>query len=951
MSFDVLFREIQKLSEKSQWSRAVDIARRGHITILGSEGSSSRIFRVPELGVAHQVELFLDDPDWTCDCDSEDDPCLHVMASAICYRNQAELKLTPESARLEYHLFESNGHLGMRREIHKSNGERQLLDYSLSGAVSSSRPYQPSKLDVTIDAELRFTSAGILHATMADTLPKLLVDLPHLFYEGSQIKLHAQACGWRLSSVKFDRGYRVKLEQDPKALFWFSNGWVLYQDYLCAQQRLASLSEVVDVNSLRVGVILSDEAWLLFLSTKVPSIAKLVDVPQSLTAGLKMQPLNVSIDVASSVGGHSSLLFRSGLRYGDRYDIDQNNHMTSVDGSMAIRRLADEDKARDEFFAFFGLNLGESYELETARAIDVATRIAKWRGEVRGEAWKQFLLIGDLCFQWEDPAEEACFVSAGMETQPIKDVLACVDAGKNYLQKSGLLRIPKEWIEKYRSQLNGLIQDTHSSVHPLLKKHIRQQIFSEISGGAPNYEAFVGKILSVKNALPVTIRVDRTDVVLRPYQEVGINWMRELSQQGLGGILADDMGLGKTLQAILSIDVPALIVVPTTLLANWMREIRRFRPELSINRYHGSSRRWVHADIVLTTYGVLRSERSTFLSQEWKHLVMDEGQLIKNHDSLAYQALTAVKARSRIVLSGTPVENRAEDLWALMSLVNPYFLGGIEEFRQRYLRVSEDRRRIQLVKLAEYVAPFLMRRKKVEVASDLPPRTEVIIRVSGDDVESESYQRLAVSARAAIGDKNGALDILAWILKLRQHASDPSLINSEWQGLSAKMKVLMDRVGEAVQQGHKVLVFSQWTSLLDRIERRFQDAAISNLRIDGSRSAQQRASIVERFQEEGSEPVLIMSLKAGGVGLNLTAADHVFIVDPWWNPAAEDQAADRAHRIGQIRPVTIYKMITEGTIEEKIIELQQKKRDLMQTLVDGGDIDPANVDQLRELIQ
>jgi SNF2 family DNA or RNA helicase len=396
-------------------------------------------------------------------------------------------------------------------------------------------------------------------------------------------------------------------------------------------------------------------------------------------------------------------------------------------------------------------------------------------------------------------------------------------------------------------------------------------------------------------------------------------------------MLADDMGLGKTLQALCVLQAPSLVVAPAGVLYNWQREVARFRPSLSVNLYHGPNRSLDEdAHITLTSYATLRNDVELLSARAWDTVVLDEAQNIKNSDSQAARAAFDLDARFRITLTGTPVENRLEELWSQFHFLNRGLLGGRPDFQERYAKPIMEGDGHAVERLRARIRPFLLRRLKREVARDLPPRTEVVLRCILGDRERELYDAIRAATQKDVIEQlqagGSVLAALEALLRLRQACCHPQLLPGQVADGSSKLELLMRTLEEALAEGHKALVFSQWTSLLDLAEPQLERAGIAFCRLDGS--TRDRGEVVDRFQDAAGPPVMLISLKAGGTGLNLTAADHVFLLDPWWNPAVEDQAADRAHRIGQDRPVLVQRIVAAETVEERMLELQEKKRAL-----------------------
>jgi SNF2 family DNA or RNA helicase len=429
---------------------------------------------------------------------------------------------------------------------------------------------------------------------------------------------------------------------------------------------------------------------------------------------------------------------------------------------------------------------------------------------------------------------------------------------------------------------------------------------------------------------------------LRDYQRQGVNWLCFLRDAGLGATLADDMGLGKTLQALCAIRGRTLVVCPRSVLFNWQNEAARFRPGLRSAVYHGPKRTLdPDADITITTYAVLRIDQDLLASQAWNVVVLDEAQLIKNPDSQVTRAAYRLNAEFRLTLSGTPVENRLEELWSQFQFTNPGLLGSRHFFQDQYATPISDGRPDAAKALRSKIRPFLLRRLKSEVARELPPRTDLVLECDLSEDERAVYDTIRAATQKEVVERlkagGSVLKALESLLRLRQAACHSALVPGQHASSSSKVIELLAALDQATAEGHKSLVFSQWTSFLDLIEPHLAAAGIPSLRLDGS--TRDRQAVVDAFQASSGPPVLLLSLKAGGTGLNLTAADHVFLMDLWWNPAVEDQAADRAHRIGQERPVFVYRLVAKDTVEERIVDLQQRKRGIADAAL--GDADQA----------
>jgi superfamily II DNA or RNA helicase len=467
---------------------------------------------------------------------------------------------------------------------------------------------------------------------------------------------------------------------------------------------------------------------------------------------------------------------------------------------------------------------------------------------------------------------------------------------------------------------------------------------------------------------------------LRGYQRRGYDWLLHMRQAGLGACLADDMGLGKTVQALavlrrLAADAAAagrgfraLLVVPVSTLPNWQSEAGRFTPGLGVLRHGGADRAngspeafaaaTAGAALILVSYATLRQDLALFASAGWDVMLLDEAHTIKNPESATFTAVRSVPAAWRLSLTGTPVENSVQDLWAQMEFLNPGVLGSLKRFRARYGTAIEERRDdAARDTLRRIVSPFVLRRRKEDVARDLPPKEEITLELEMDEAQRRVYADIRDACRLKVdeavrreGINRSALTILEALLRLRQACLMPAVINPAWEEAgSVKLDALLGLLEDIAAEGHKALVFSQFTGMLGRIRSAVAGRGLACCYLDGEST--DRADSIARFQADPAVPVFLLSLKAGGVGINLTAADYVILFDPWWNPAVEAQAIDRAHRIGQDKPVIVYRLVVRGTVEEKIRLLQERKRSLAGSLVSGDEglirsLDPGELGEL-----
>lgn len=474
--------------------------------------------------------------------------------------------------------------------------------------------------------------------------------------------------------------------------------------------------------------------------------------------------------------------------------------------------------------------------------------------------------------------------------------------------------------------------------------------------GAEDLQAF-GERLSSFEGIREVKPAAGLNAELRDYQQSGLNWLQFLREYQIGGVLADDMGLGKTIQTLAHLqiekeqgrlDKPVLIIAPTSLMGNWRREAERFTPELRVLTLQGHDRktRFKHInehDLILSTYPLLTRDGKVLRKHHYHSLILDEAQILKNPRSKAAQMIRTLEADHRLALTGTPMENHLGELWALFDFLIPGFLGDSRRFSRVYRRpIEKDNDQQRREDLSRRIAPFMLRRKKSEVAEELPGKTEILRSIAFDDEQAMLYESIRLTMEkkvrdsiAARGLANSHITILDALLKLRQTCCDPRLLPLERAKKvkkSAKMELLMQLLPEQLEEGRRILLFSQFTKMLGLIEKELQQAGIAYSKLTGQ--TRKRDAAIERFTS-GEADVFLISLKAGGVGLNLAEADTVIHYDPWWNPAVEAQATDRAHRIGQQNPVFVYKLIVENSVEEKIVAMQENKRALAEGVYQG----------------
>jgi SNF2 family DNA or RNA helicase len=540
--------------------------------------------------------------------------------------------------------------------------------------------------------------------------------------------------------------------------------------------------------------------------------------------------------------------------------------------------------------------------------------------------------------------------------------------------------IPEEWMAKFQ----GILRYDEGGQHIRIKKLHWGLLgsFETTAGIQTKLEGLKSFEEIAERPLPKGLKG-----TLRDYQIAGYNWIYFLKEYGFGGCLADDMGLGKTVQTLAMLQneretshesiVPevtevkpvvaqlsifeqvkpkskvilnptktSLLVVPTSLIYNWINEAKKFTPNLKVFIHTGQARlkeneHFEKYDLIISTYGTVRNDEELFINFRFHYIILDESQNIKNPHSQTSKTLRNLNADNRLVLTGTPVENSIRDLWSQISFVNPGLLGGLKFFEDTYVTpIERDHDEAKLAELKTLIKPFILRRTKQQVAKELPEKTEQVLYCDMTPEQETIYEELKSQFRnqvleniEEVGINKARFNIIAGLTKLRQLANHPYLVDKNYEGSSGKFIELLTRTHTAIESGHKILIYSQFVQQLQIIKQAFDKEGLKYCYFDGSFSAKERQKQVKIFQETPEIPIFLISLKAGGVGLTLTAADYVFIIDPWWNPSVERQAIDRTHRIGQTKNIFSYKFITKNSVEEKILNLQNKKLNLASELV------------------
>jgi SNF2-related domain/Helicase conserved C-terminal domain len=953
---------IRKACLSGLWSQGVALARDG--AVLGADVKDNSVtVRVRQAGrpVAPTVVLYPEDGEWSCDCGGKIDPCAHVAAAAIALAQAGQegrsLPSAEEaSAHLRYRIDRNAGALALGRFVVHPDGREEPVRGSLAGpGPARAAGLAPTHEDLTLDRLVGHKQHGYFPPDRVPEIFAALGGCGDVIFEGRPTKISAEPLLPKASIVDAEGGVALVIEADPSMRELVTGGIALTGDSLRPLGETDLTGSRLEKLPIRRVFARADLGTLVAevlpgLEKRFPVEVRSKRLPRGGTSRSRPRIL-----LALEQKDHT-LSVTPSLVYGDPPEarID-DGRLVHLGGRVPAREEAAErsllQRLRDELH----LVPGRRVDFDGADAVRFAERLKAWDGGGGGEAAHHALFGGRALvprFAIDDRSFDVVFETvAGEDAAPVQqaDALSVIRAWQDGLplvplHGGGWAPLPHDWLEKYGERVADLLaarregdKAVPTAALPALAdlcdalEHPRPSGFDRL---APLIEGFE----SIPDAkLPADLTA-----TLRPYQERGVSWLCFLRDAGLGAVLADDMGLGKTLMTLCVLKGRTLVVCPRSVVHNWADEIRRFRPALRSAIYHGPKRALdPQADVTLTTYAVLRLDAELLAQQAWGTVVLDEAQAIKNPDSQAARAAYELRGDLAVALSGTPVENRLEELWSLFHFTNRGLLGGKGDFLARYARPVAAGDAGAAARLRRKIRPFVLRRMKRDVVPELPPRSDAILYCELEESERAVYEavraatRKEVVARLAAGGGASVLAALEALLRLRQAACHPALVPGQDAATSSKIERLCEALEDAAADGHKALVFSQWTSLLDLIEPHLNEAGIAFARLDGT--TRDRGAVVGDFQREDGPPVMLISLKAGGTGLNLTAADHVFLMDPWWNPAVEDQAEARAHRIGQDRPVMVYRLVAKDTVEEGILALQAKKRGIAEAALGEAD--------------
>jgi hypothetical protein len=985
---------VRKASLPGVWSQGVKLARERAVTLAADSAPGARApgaapgemtlrVRAPGQAIPPTVTLYTEALEWSCDCDGKVDPCMHVAAAAIAAEApapgqapalDAEPVPTPPlasaPARLVYRLATRDRLLTVSRVVVHSDGHEDRVAWSLAAAIAGKRSldFTPTHDDLRVDRLLGNPPRDIVPAQRVADLFAALAGGAEVTLAGKPTTVSAEVVRPR---ARVDDapggGFVLRLERDPAVTEVMARGVARCGEVLRPLGETASTGELLERLPLERTFPATETTTLV--TQVLPELEAKLDGVLVATQRLPREMVGARPRIAMDLShrGHTLSVLPT-LVYGAAGEPPlarvEGGAIVTLGDRVPVRRVGEERellrRLRDE------LNLvpGRRVDLDGSEAIRFTAKLRAWESRHGDDSFAATLEARPLHAKVVASGDEfdVVFESEGGADTPAKraHAAAVVRAWRDGLDLvpldgGGWAPLPAEWLSRYGHLVADLLSAREADA---ADRRVRSGVLSAIGALCDALDAprppqlqRLGPLFAGFEGIPRAQLPRGLNATLRAYQQVGVDWLSFLRDAELGALLADDMGLGKTLQAICVLRGRCLVICPKSVVYNWAEEIARFRPALRTGIYHGQGRELDRAtDVTLTTYALLRRDSTLLAQQEWDVVVLDEAQAIKNLGSQTARAAFELRGKFRVALSGTPVENRLEELWSAMHFVNPGLLGGASDFQERYANPIANGDPDAAKRLRAKIRPFLLRRTKREVVPELPPRTDQVLYVELDDGERSVYDAVRAATKKDVADRlakgGGVLAALEALLRLRQASCHSELVPGQHADRSSKVERLLEALEEAASEGHKALVFSQWTSLLDLIEPHLRVAGVKFTRLDGS--TKDRASVVRDFQDPAGPPVMIVSLKAGGTGLNLTAADHVFLMDPWWNPAVEDQAADRAHRIGQDRPVMVYRMVARDTVEERILALQEKKRAVADVAM--GEADQAGGVTREELL-
>ena len=888
-----LLDQVRQSCSDALWARGVEFARQGVVFEGEPDASDSEaiILRVaiPRAPVPMTVHLWPDDGDWSCDCPSDEEGCAHAAAAVIAWTQAKKtgkslpkstetsgagdgVKSLRDAAALGYRFTRSDKGLILTRVLIQGGQERPLVG-GLNGRMAQEVALMAQQMDLEIERVMGQRWGSVIPRELAPRLCVAMDGVQSATLDGEPVGVRRGQVG-PLGCVDDDPnpqnpgGFRVRLVRDPMIAEALRSDLVRCKIHGRSVIRCIGTGNIQrdERHRLYRGLAFGADELGTLVGQLLPRLRQKVEVRVHTSRLPDNSDSKPRVELETKVKGET-LIVRPMIVYGEPVQarVDRGRWVL-VGDRVPIRNERAERELVARTREQLGLSLGLETELEGADAVRFVDEMPKgW--SLQGHHWKRFRTVEAVAPQISVRGRTLDIELGGMDPRRMIDAWM---AGDDMVPADdGWAPLPVDWLDQHGHLLADLLEARSDSGevarHALLDLARLAEALDQPP--PPDLEALSTLITGFDGIQPEPLPEDLS-TELRDYQRTGVDWLGFLRTHELGGILADDMGLGKTLQAltVMKKGQKSLVVAPTSVLHNWISECQRFRPMMQTCRYHGPNRKLdPKADLVVTTYGVLRMDVEKLREQHWNVLVLDEAQAIKNPESQSAQAAFSLPADFRLAMTGTPVEYRLEELWSQMHFTNPGLLGGRSDFRTRYAQPIAMGEPGVAKHLRSRIKPFVLRRLNIDVAKELPPRTETVRRCTLTPEERNAYDSVRAATHAELVEKmsggHGVMEALEALLRLRQAACHIGLLPGRHAEGSSKMKLLMDSLNLILPGGHRALVFSQWTALLDRVEPHLKAEGIEYQRLDGS--TRNRKQLVERFQSPDGPPVFLISLKAG----------------------------------------------------------------------------------------
>ena len=887
-----IWTQIKRAAKTKTWAKGNQLSNSVYSVYQDEEEWE---FLVLEESEEYEIYLGIEKEEWDCSCSSRAKVCSHVCAIAVAFEANTikQEEERQETVKICYSLLSSKQGLMLHRETDETPAK------PIQGSIYERKDLLITEEDKYMQDQFRLVfGRNLYRSELINFLTYMIQNNKKIILDDKKVFPSLTQSGSVAVVEDVEGGFFVRLVRDPNIAEVYGQVALLYK--VNKKRRELRLIGTNGLTHAQYTTFVRGMKYELYdvqrlVSRIIPELRKRVPVDirtERLPKDHDIEPYLLVQTEAKS----DSLLIHPKIVYGDPPIAEVfGSDITFLGKEVPIRDTKKEQEILDKALSILRIPIGVKSNFVAEEAVHRASVLSKmiqdhpdWK--VEENALKRFRVVDAIEPKILVSSEEMNIDFGDVEPEKVFEAWHA-NRSMVSLNEGGWAPLPTDWLSEYGHLVADLLSAKRAAQGKMPKYALFDlvRLCQKLDQDVPDLgglRMLVSDFAGIKDAtMPSDLKAD-----LREYQKVGVNWLSFLKEVGIGGILADDMGLGKTLQTLCILQKRSLVVVPTSVISNWKQEAEKFRPNLSVHIYHGTQRTYnTEADVVLTSYAILRNDLEKFQQEEWKVVVLDEAQAIKNPRSQTAQAAFALHAKFRVALTGTPIENRLEELWSQMHFLCPGFLSGIKNFRKQYEVPIANGDSGVAKRLRERIKPFVLRRLKKNVAKELPPRTNMTLRCTLTEDERILYDAVRAATHEQMvqaleeGKNFSVMSALEALLRMRQASCHSGLLPGKEAPTSSKVNLLIDRLLELTAAGHKALVFSQWTQLLNKIEPHLNKNNISFVRLDGS--TKNRGEVVERFQSKEGPSIFLASLKAGGTGLNLTAADHVFLMDPWWDPA------------------------------------------------------------------